>query len=132
MSVVAKTKPKVRKRTPRKTVAQDEAVAWVKKAHPSISVEKNGDWVWLMEPVPATAWKSLAGYGFQRKQRSPGFTKLESGNHGTWSHSCNHPSRHKFSKAKDDKDDSKSKEEPTVEVEQTEAELMAELAELMN
>lgn len=130
MSVVAK-KPKVRKRTPRKTVAQDEAVAWVKKNHPSISVEKNGDWVWLMEPVPATAWKSLAGYGFQRKQRSPGFTVLESGNHGTWSHSCNHPARHKFKASGGGK--SKAAE-PTVEPEkeQTEAELMAELAALTN
>ena len=128
---MTKTKrPKVSKRTPRKKVAQDEAVAWVKKNHPSISVEKNGDWVWLIEPVPATAWKSLAGYGFQKKKRSPGVTKLESGNCGTWSHSCNHPARHKFVKG----GGKRKEEEPTVkpEIEETEAELMAELAELMN
>ena len=129
MSVTSKPRPKVKRRTPRKKVSQDEALAWLKKNHPTLPVEKNGDWVWITESVPASVRKSLAGYGFQRKKRSPGFTVLESGNHGTWSHSCNHPARYKFTK-----EGGKSKEKPVEpeKEETTEEELMAELTALLN
>ena len=89
-----------KKRTPRKKVTQAECLAWLNKNHPSLSAEKNGDWVWITEEVlnHDGAWRSLAGYGFERKKRSPGYSEMESGNKGYWSHSCSHPTRHLFTK----------------------------------
>ena len=129
-----KARPRVR-RALRKKVAQDECLAWLNKNHPRLSAEKNGDWVWITQEVlnHDGAWKSLAGYGFERKKRSPGYSVMESGGNGYWSHSCNHPTRHLFTKEKGHTT-GKPKVLAKVEEETSASEdaLMDELSSLLN